>query len=1432
MKESRWTAVSESNFAWEKEALDWLRLHLPDRDPWHVWSNFEFIDDEGKVNEVDALIVSPLGIYLVEIKSRQGTISGDAHTWTWQSEGRCHTHDNPLILANRKAKRLASLLRRQSSVIKAKNKFPFIEPLIFLSAIAPDACKLTGFARTGIFLRGNPDSPKDQGIIARLTGVGSLSHSDLPITNELARVFCRAVMEAGIRRSNKHRQVSDYKLEKLIAEGINYQDWEGRHVSAGVLRRVRIYGYALASTTEARKSLIRQALREFQILEGIEHPGILPVRDFKESELGPALLFDYEPQSKRLDFLLREQGDRLNVGQRLSILRQLAETLKYAHQKKLYHRALSPQSILVRNAAEAQPRLQIMNWQLASRDGGTAGSFARTLGTQHLADQVEDLARVYLAPESHWDDVSVGPHLDVFSLGAIAWHLFTGKVPAANTVELQTKLRSGNGLRISDCLDGAGKELQDIIQFSTCPDVSGRLRSMDEFLQSLDWLEDELTAPPQEETVDPGDAKNKDRLEGGFTVVRRLGKGSSSDVLLVKKDGSETELVLKVAIDASHNDRLTAEGEVLAKLRHPNIVEWLNTLQVSGRVALLLKSAGENTLAHQIHHQARPSLDLIRRFGEELLQIAIFLEDRGTYHRDIKPDNIGITKSQGGKLQLVLFDFSLTKSSVDNIYAGTRPYLEPFLTLRKPPRWDIYAERFAVATTLYELVTGKLPTWGDGLSDPSMIEDEATLDTSLFDPNLREGLTVFFGKALRREFSERYDNAEDMLRAWRTVFDRAEASPLPVDSFEQIAQQARRETPISELGYSVDALNVLDRLGIHKISELLAVDRVRFRYLKSVGDKVRKEIRLKAKRLAQLRPDLVAANPSVLDADSISPPSRSIDELVKQLLTQRHVDDEKPEATALAFYLGVETYNADTLWPTIGEAAQAAGISRPMLTSALLAARARWLKSPMMTDVREELAIVLNAAGGVLTAAEAAASLLASRGCIEQDDELRMRLAASVVRAVVEAETDLAGPRYQFYPSQTIPLITVSVDHADYAIRLGLAVDDLVGVNDNPSPQPLSPRGEGLNKTHSFTPLPLGRGAGGEGLQFTGSLPSSHQAIKSLEEVDKPTKVEALSSQRLLKLAVACSLNAALSSRMELYPKGMAAQRAIGLASGSLNGPQVLSEAQVRERVMGRYPEAEPLPSRPALDALLTDAGAELIYRPDGDKGPGYYPTRRIIGPTAGTTTSFSRHSSLGDGTVEVSEDSVNVRQFEERLAHSAKQGGFLALMVSPRLCRHAEAALLQRYAKPLGFSRLSLDQIILETLHEQANALRVDWRKVLEADQDGPGSQDWSNLMRLTSLASPKIKAKLMAEKRPLLLVHPGLLARLDLMDIVTDLQEATTRTDGLPSVWLLVPMLGQGLPTVDGTPIPVISSAQWVKVPEAWFTLTPTPLPKGRGA
>lgn len=74
MKPPRWTVVSQSPFAWERDALDFARVHLPDHEPWRAWSNFEFIDDEGRVNEVDLLVLTAAGLVLVEIKSRPGTV--------------------------------------------------------------------------------------------------------------------------------------------------------------------------------------------------------------------------------------------------------------------------------------------------------------------------------------------------------------------------------------------------------------------------------------------------------------------------------------------------------------------------------------------------------------------------------------------------------------------------------------------------------------------------------------------------------------------------------------------------------------------------------------------------------------------------------------------------------------------------------------------------------------------------------------------------------------------------------------------------------------------------------------------------------------------------------------------------------------------------------------------------------------------------------------------------------------------------------------------------------------------------------------------------------------------------------------------------------------------------------------------------------------
>jgi hypothetical protein len=301
----------------------------------------------------------------------------------------------------------------------------------------------------------------------------------------------------------------------------------------------------------------------------------------------------------------------------------------------------------------------------------------------------------------------------------------------------------------------------------------------------------------------------------------------------------------------------------------------------------------------------------------------------------------------------------------------------------------------------------------------------------------------------------------------------------------------------------------------------------------------------------------------------------------------------------------------------------------------------------------------------------------------------------------------------------------------------------------------------------------------------------------------------------MVKLAAGCSHRAAVSSRLELYPLAMAAQRAIRLAMGSLIGPRVLTESQVRERIMGRYPDAEPLPGRPSLDSLLGAAGSDLVWRNDGEEGPGYYSAHRGFGPSAGTTTYLHRPDTVADD--EQSEEVVAARQFDDRLKHAIRSGGFLVLSAAPRLARHAEAA-LRRTIAGADFLPISLDRIVLESLKEEALQRKVGWSKVIEADIGGPGSRDWSNLIRLASFAKARIRGKLTAQGKSLLLLDPGLLARLDLMDLISDLQSMAGRSGGISSVWMLAPMAGQGMPSLDGVPIPVITQAQWARVPDRW--------------
>jgi len=1400
MSSERWKQITPSQFPWEREALDYVRERLPDIDPYRAWANFEFIADDGTINEVDLLALTPRGFFFVEIKSKPGILSGDRATWVWTRDGRSYTEDNPIILANRKAKKLASLLKRQKA--SQKIRFPYLEPLIFCSHEQLD-CRLQGVDRYRICLRDREQTanrPAVPGIIAALKfrKVDGLTEGfEAVLDRPIAAAVCRAMEQAGIRPSQKSRRVGDHILGQLLFDSPTgtYQDWEATHSTfEKTVRRVRIYSVAAGAAAVDRETIRKAARREFELLEGLNHPGILQVLGYTEHELGPALIFRHDPEAVRLDHFLAQSGEKLNVGERINLVRQIAEALKYAHEKRVVHRALSPQSILVSQPESHHRSIKIFNWQTGLRLAGTTSSKGLPLVTPtlHPEQLIEDAATVYLAPEAITEPGSLGEHLDIFSLGAIAYHIFTGQPPAGTLFELNEKLRAGSGLTLASVLDGAVDELEELIQFSTFPSVSARYESMSDLLEQLDRVEDKLTSPEKDTVDNPLDARVGEKLEGGFVVRGRLGSGSTSVVMLVEKDGKT--MVLKLASNLEHNERLREEAAALRKLRHQNVIEFFKDVEISGLAGFTMDRAGDKTMAQRLRSEGRLHLDLLERFGEELIQTVRHLEQVGIPHRDIKPDNIGVRPfGKNETLGIVLFDFSLCHTPVDNIRAGTAPYLEPFLALRKPPRWDVYAERYALSVTLYEMATGKLPRWGDGQSDPALLNEEVTLETEYFDPDLREGLTKFFRKTLRRDYHERFDNCDEMLRAWRSIFEQAGSARQLSEAGEEVDRMAALatatvNTQVVLFGLSTRAKSALDRLNVITVKDLLGVSLTQINRLPGVGNKTRREIAALVMDLRARFPEAESAAPRPVkvepDAETREPEVASVDLIAEQLKSAGV--SGAAETRILHAFLGFDCVHqtGEISWNSQMDSASKLGITRARVSQVVSKVRQRWRKNPSITALRNTIDVILTANAGVMSIAELSEAVLTARGSVN-DEPARSRLAAITTRAAVETETSMENPRFLERRGSRSILIVKDSELADYAERLGKEADRLA--DNDPLPPPA-------------------------------------RVVEALRAIEPPAASQAPAEARLVRLAAAASSHAAVSSRLELYPRNMQPARVLKLCHGALLGTRELTVEEIHKRVMSRYPEAESLPVRPELDVLLAGLDLELEWSPSAARGNGAYVFRAQETQSASSSTSLpGRMPTLlphSPPSGELPPEIADARLFESKLQRAAADGTFLALTAPPKGLTPAEQELTRRFRVAVR----NVDEILIRLMRQQAEAVKADWNVVLRADAAPRDSQDWRNLMILVSRVIPLLEQELLATEGTTLLVFPGLLARYGHLDVLERLRDRITSPAGtgthLRGLWVLVPSDEQNaLPTLDRKPVPVISSNQWARIPEAWL-------------
>jgi hypothetical protein len=499
-----------------------------------------------------------------------------------------------------------------------------------------------------------------------------------------------------------------------------------------------------------------------------------------------------------------------------------------------------------------------------------------------------------------------------------------------------------------------------------------------------------------------------------------------------------------------------------------------------------------------------------------------------------------------------------------------------------------------------------------------------------------------------------------------------------------------------------------------------------------------------------------------------------VDRLAELLIPRRPAGDETTEDRLLELYLGLEPADGSTTWPAPGEVARESGVARSAVAEVLGKARDRWHKSREFNELRTELVALLSSAGGVATADELAALLLAARGSVEDLETDRRRLSQAVLRAAIELEATASDTaRFAFYAEYKPILVALSPELAAYAVDLGAIADRMS--NEEPLPSPARVEEE-------LTKVPPPEGA-------------------------------VLPPGRMLRLAASASKGASLSARAELYPKGMAPVVALRLSLGSLAGPTVLREKEVRDRVSGRFPDAVPLPPRPELDHLLDEVGAERIWRDDHPEGRGYVSC--IETATDGGSTGMSRYNTLAAAPLATPEV-LDARSLEEKIVGAARNGAFLALTVDLRRARLAETELLRRFAPR---ERVSLEALLLREMRAEAEARKVKWPMVLAADAETRDGRGFRNLLRLATKAAERVTASLLALNRPALLVNPGLLARYELMPMLSELAQASGTKNGPPSLWLLVSQADGGMPHIEDTALPVLSAANWARLTDPWL-------------
>ena len=256
-----------------------------------------------------------------------------------------------------------------------------------------------------------------------------------------------------------------------------------------------------------------------------------------------------------------------------------------------------------------------------------------------------------------------------------------------------------------------------------------------------------------------------------YEIKSELGRGGMAVVYKAENTMLGTKVALKVlkeefVYNKNIRTRFLDEARKMASVKHPNIVQVFDLLDIGSLVAIVMEYVEGKSLKDLIEREGKLDDKTAESLLNQMLSALQCIHQSDYVHRDIKPSNFLLSKAGTIKLS----DFGIAKDLNDfsqtttNTQMGTPNYMSPE-QIKSTRDVDQRSDIYSLGVVLFEMVSGRNPYHASHLS-LFELQLKITIDPL---PNTQTLWDQKIQKATSKDISNRYQTCEEWLNEMNVI---------------------------------------------------------------------------------------------------------------------------------------------------------------------------------------------------------------------------------------------------------------------------------------------------------------------------------------------------------------------------------------------------------------------------------------------------------------------------------------------------------------------------------------------------------------------------------------------------------------------------------------------------------------------------------------